>query len=279
MIKPNTYSWRNIKVANAFTASYNYRRSMDSHMMKNTEWGAVAYLSHSAYGSQTSVRINNNSVYITGYAATKEPTCEYTGVNEDCNKYESTNPGVDGTYTVNYNNPLSVGASTTGNYSGVYDMSGGAWEFVMGVMMNQSGVPVSGRNDKLHSNFIGPLTNPSDGTDKSKTTWTASDGGIPFPDSKYYDKYGYAEDDEHYNRRILGDATGEMCPFGSVTYGKEIRQVGSWHAGCSWFVYVSYPWFMRGAAYADGVNGSVFSFARTYGTYDNAVGFRIVLSF
>ena len=70
-------------------------------MMKNTEWGAVAYLSHSAYGSQTSVRINNNSAYITGYAAKKEPTCGYTATNEECNKYESTNPGADGSYTVN----------------------------------------------------------------------------------------------------------------------------------------------------------------------------------
>ena len=27
-----------------------YQRELDSHMMKNTEWGAVAYLSHSIYG-------------------------------------------------------------------------------------------------------------------------------------------------------------------------------------------------------------------------------------
>ena len=80
-IKPNVYSWRSIQPANAHLASYNYKRELDSHMMKNTEWGAVAYLQHSKYGSSTSVRINNNSAYITGYAAKNEPTCGFTGKN------------------------------------------------------------------------------------------------------------------------------------------------------------------------------------------------------
>ena len=88
IIKPNVYSWRGIQVSNAFWTSYNYKREYDSHMMKNTEWGAVAYLQHSQYGSHESVRINNNEAYITGYAAVNEPSCGYTGVNEECNKYE-----------------------------------------------------------------------------------------------------------------------------------------------------------------------------------------------
>ena len=33
--------------------------SSDSHMMNNREWGAVAYLSHSAYGINNEIRINN----------------------------------------------------------------------------------------------------------------------------------------------------------------------------------------------------------------------------
>ena len=147
MVKPNVYSWRGIQVANAHLNSYNYLRSMNSHMMKNTEWGAVAYLSHSVYGIQNNIRINNNESYITGYAATKEPTCGFTKTNEECNRYETTLPGTDGVYTMNYSNPESMVASTTGNYSGIYDMSGGSWEYVMGVMMDHSGNLVSGRND------------------------------------------------------------------------------------------------------------------------------------
>ena len=123
VVKPNVYSWRGIQVANAFYTSYDYKRDLDSHMMKNTEWGAVAYLQHSAYGSQTSVRINNNSAYITGYQANNEPTCGYTGTNEECNRYCNDN-------TCNTAYPNSALASTTGNISGIYDMSGGSilWE-------------------------------------------------------------------------------------------------------------------------------------------------------
>ena len=50
VIKPSVYSWRNINVSNAFYTSYNYKRDLESHMMKNTEWGAVAYLTQSKYG-------------------------------------------------------------------------------------------------------------------------------------------------------------------------------------------------------------------------------------
>ena len=133
IIKPNVYSWRNITVGNMFKNSYDYQRELDSHMMKNTEWGSVAYLQHSAYGSQASVRINNNSSYITGYAATEEPTLGYAGGTSTAgNRIESTALGVDATYSVNYLNSKSLVASTTNNYSGIYDMSGGAWEYVMG---------------------------------------------------------------------------------------------------------------------------------------------------
>jgi len=247
-------------------------------MMKNTEWGAVAYLSHSAYGSQTSVRINNNSSYITGYAAKSEPTCGFTDSSELCNKHEITALGVDGNYTVNYTNPLSVGASTTGNYSGVYDMSGGTWEYVMGVIMDQNGKPVSGRNDKENSGFIGTLTYPNDGTNKSKTSWTEADGGIPFPDSKYYDSYVYLENDKDYSRRILGDATGEMGPFKSITYGKQTRQIGSWYQDESWFVYRLNPWFIRGTAHSHGTGGGVFAFYPEFGGARTWFSFRIVLT-
>ncbi len=58
IIKPNVYSWRGIQVAKAYTVGLHYEERLNSHMMKNTEWGAVAYLQHSKYGSHTSVRIN-----------------------------------------------------------------------------------------------------------------------------------------------------------------------------------------------------------------------------
>ena len=89
----------------------------DSHMMKNIEWGAVAYLKQSIYGlGITDIGINSNSSYYTG--------------------------GGSGTsYKTN------IGQSTTGNITGVYDMSGGAYEYVMGnygKTKGSSGLTVSG---------------------------------------------------------------------------------------------------------------------------------------
>ncbi len=50
---------------------YGISTTMDTHMIKNSEWGAVAYLSHSKYGTCTDgtcseVNINNSSSYYTG---------------------------------------------------------------------------------------------------------------------------------------------------------------------------------------------------------------------
>ncbi len=97
-IKPNVTSWRNIQVGNAFYTSYYYKREVDSHMMKNSEWGAASYLQHSKYGSEVSVRFNNNSNFIAGYASVNEPTCGYTDDNRACNKYGTTSD-----ITVSYN--------------------------------------------------------------------------------------------------------------------------------------------------------------------------------
>ena len=109
VIKPNMYSWRAIPVGRCFKNSYTYQRDLDSHMAKNTEWGAIAYLHHSDYGSATSLRLNNNSNYVTGYSATEEPTKGSNGGTSIAgNRVQARSPGVDGTYSINYFNPSSV---------------------------------------------------------------------------------------------------------------------------------------------------------------------------
>jgi len=271
-VKPNVASWRSIQVANAFYTSYDYKRNLDSHMMKNTEWGAVAYLQHSAYGSRESVRINNNSSYITGYAAKNEPTCGYTGTNEDCNKYCD-----DGSCNQPYNTSVGYTASTTGNITGVYDMSGGSWEYVMGVMLDETGNPASGKNSTNHSGFNGTLTCPTcDGDTSGKTSIT---NGYEWPETKYYDTYTYQlNNDQYYERRILGDATGEMGPFGVVTYLTQSRAIGSWYADNVYFVNSNGPWFLRGAWIDYGMDAGVFAFNWYYGSSWNDATYRVVLS-
>ena len=262
IIKPNTYSWRGIQVANAFYTSYDYQRNLDSHMMKNTEWGAVAYLQHSAYGSQVSVRINNNSSYATGYAANNEPTCGSTGgssiaCNTHCN---------DGTCNTSY--PNSVNASTTENITGIYDMSGSVGEYVMGVMMSSDKKVLSGRNSSSNSGFKGIYSEGGD-----------NDNGYDWPDKKYYDTYLYGTMLQ-LDRRILGDATGEVGPYGTAIYGSLNRTICSWHKNGVGFYENRSPWLMRGGVFSSGSEAGVFSIGGTAagGGVNSAVGFRLVLT-
>ena len=267
-IKPNIASWRNIQVANAFYTSYDYKRELESHMMNNTEWGEVAYLQHSSYGSQTSVRINNNSSYITGYQANNEPTCGYTATNEECNRYCN-----DGSCNTAY--PNSVLASTTGNISGIYDMSGGAWEYVMGIMLDQNGNPMSGRNSLYNSGFNGTFGCPTCDSDTSGLTSLTN--GYEWPEKKYYDTYAYSTSNQQYIRRILGDATGEMGPFASAKYLTQTRQISSWYADYAHFVDSGGPWFERGGDYPVGLGAGAFAFGNTYG-HASGSSFRVVLT-
>ena len=256
VIKPNVYSWRNITVGNIFKNSYDYQRDLDSHAMKNTEWGSVAYLQHSKYGSMTSVRINNNSAYITGYAGTEEPTLGYNnGTSIEGNRVESTDLGKDGTYTVNYLNQNSVIASTTNNYSGIYDMSGGAWEYVMGYTTGATTLGGSSTITSLYPNF--------------------------FSDSaylKYWDKYTTTVN-TNYNNRILGDAVGEMGPFGSAKDpDNNTRNKSSWYKNYADFVNNYNSWLARSGTWSHGIESGIFSFGLYTAGISTSFSYRIVLA-
>ena len=126
-IKGNTSALRQIEQYNMFLSirniSDNYGiNNADSHMIKNMEWGAVAYLTASKYGqSTTEVRKNNNSNYITGCGAK-----EHNGAAiANCE--------------IQYLKVTSYPQSTTGNIYGVFDMNGGSWEQSMGIMAGLDG--------------------------------------------------------------------------------------------------------------------------------------------
>ena len=262
--------------------------------MKNTEWGAVAYLSQSQYGSHESVRINNNSDYLTGYAAKNEPTTGYTGTNElcsenpeACNEYGGSEKGVDGEYNTNYFNKESVVASTTNNYTGVYDMSGGAWEYMMAGIDDNStgdghtGKLSAGRHNLYNSGFNGNLTCSQcndNGIEVNHEITEISDG-IDLPtDDRFFDKYNYSTSNTTYNRGFLGDATKEMGPFQSMTYETQSRLVGSWYNDESWLVSDGGPWVMRGSGCDRGSGAGVFAFIYDYGRARGSLGFRLVLA-
>ena len=239
IVKPNVYSWRNITVYNAFIASYNYKRDANSHMMKNTEWGAVAYLSHSKYGANKEVNINNNSSFKTGYSALLSTN-------------QQTYPGTYGdgaTFNQAYNTTTGYKATTTGNVSGIYDMAGGAHEYMASYISGKPGS--SGFTTATLANY----------------------------DAKYFDVYNASSSINSYQYKILGDATGEMGPFKSYLDGdNNSRWHNSWYGDGSDFVDSSYPWLYRGGDYNNGVLAGQFNFNRNTGGVNSNIGFRLVLS-
>ena len=180
IIKPNVSSWRNINVSNIYNVGlklsaegnrYGFSTTMNSHSMRNDEWGAVAYLSQSAYGKLGNVNFigtdkeiyqNKSNQFITGCSygspsnGNTDYGCQYT--YDDNTRDES---GVSG---------KGVGASSTGTIYGVYDMSGGAWEYVMGNYNDAVG----------NSGFSEPLTLESKYYNKytSNIASEACNGGV-----------------------------------------------------------------------------------------------------
>ena len=296
IIKPNAFSWRGIQVSKAYTIGRHYEETLNSHMMKNMEWGAVAYLQQSQYGSHASVRINNNSNHLTGYAAVHEPTTGYTGTNElcsnnadACNEYGGVDsPGSDGTYNTNYFNKASVVASTTGNYSGIYDMSGGALEHMMSGMDDNStgdghtGKLSSGRNNAANSGFNGKLvcSSCSFGDVGVNPNILEVTEGIDLPtDERFFDKYDYSTSSVSYNRGFLGDATKEMGPFQSMNYLSQSRNIGSWYNDEAWFLDTGSLWVLRGGVCTGGAGAGMFYLGFAAGFANGDRSFRLVLAF
>jgi len=129
---------------------YGYGNDVDTHLIKNSEWGAVAYLATSRYGKygnplysgEDRKVVKNNTVIddsIGNYSSHSFPPT-LTGCSADDN---TSSPETNITEAKGCKNPYhtTIGqrASTTGNIYGVYDMVGGSFEFTMG-NLNGKGV-------------------------------------------------------------------------------------------------------------------------------------------
>lgn len=69
--------------------------------------------------------------------------------------------------------------------------------------------------------------------------------------AKYLDVY-IGADTNSYNKRISGDATGEMGPFYTFMDGDGVNRYHSWYADDSNFINSTMPWFARGVALTTG---------------------------
>ncbi len=233
--------------------TYGITSNTDSHMMKNSEWGAAAYLSHSKYGANREIYINNSSSYYTGRSGgnvsgktpiNKTYTDQTSTVQENNYGYYTWDGYLlnYGTNTKSSTRDLTKVASTTGNITGIYDMSGGAWEYVMGYYSAAS------------------------------DTWGATSssnyaGFSSAPDSKYYDDYT--------TTNALTACNGGIC------YGHGLSEVSRWYSDYPYFVEAYFPWFIRGGSYGQGSGAGVFYFNDYFGDSHGSAavgGFRAVLS-
>ena len=271
VVKPNASSLRSQKVSSFFFASRSMEQTgnsfgfvsseVDTHMSKNNEWGAVAYLTQSIYGRCTNsttcseVYINNSSGYYTGRSGGAAGSTPINGTYTDqtsTTKYNTYGFYTYDDYLLNYNTNTKgkkakgkgTGASTTGTIYGIYDMSGGSGEYVMGVLADPSGKPRSGTDSSSNSGFTGMVY---DGT-----TYT----GIAFPDSKYYNLY-----------------------TGTSYIGHALTETKYWYDDNALFVGSYDPWFNRGVAYHYGADAGVFAFDNHFsGTSNASFSSRITIS-
>ena len=229
-ILPNVTSLRLNNISNMWYASRSMEQSnnvfgisnSDSHMMKNREWGAAAYLSHSKYGINTEIRINNNNACTTGCGAA---TANASGSANCDNSY--------GTVT-------SYPQSTTGNISGIFDMSGGVYEYVMG-------------------NY-GNTTSSSGFT----ADWFTSN-------SKYYDLYDSSIFTGNYSTNYSFCSLSTCC-------GNALNETKNWYSDGANFVNSSTPWFYRGGYYLIASGAGAFYAADYNGISVSIHSFRGVLA-
>ena len=218
----------------------NDNNNIDIHMQKNMEWGAVVYLTYSKYGkygnslyTETNKRVYKNNWFQSANSVYTYKT-GYSGYSYNAS-YSTTN-------TVLYNDLTDLGsgkgykgagASTTGTVYGIYDMNGGAFDYVMGNEVNTSGSFYS-----------------------SSAEFTTS------PLAKYYDKYSYntsSSSQASITRGRLGDATKEVT--------KAFTSSGLWEGSYWYFPNSGDSWFLRGG----GANNSYY-YGITSSNYFNGYG-------
>ena len=260
-VKPGIASIRSKKVSNFYFMSRSMQENNastygfdenngDLHMMKNDEWGAVAYLSQSRYGkygnseytgANKEVYINNDSNYITGHSG-GSPSASSSAISYVYNDMTNLESG---------KGQAGPGASTTGNITGIYDMSGGAYEYVMGVLEYDA------QEEDEHS---GQIVAGSSGFRGLNSSGSSTTGSYDLPNEKYYNKYKSANP----TSSTWSSAKPESACNGGVCYGHALSETSSWYGDYATFVIRSYPWFLRGGSYSDAAGAGVFH------VYDNS---------
>ncbi len=255
IIKPNVYSWRNIRVSTLDLVSRRMTESgnvfgfgqstYDSHAMKNSEWALISYLTQSKYGKygnslysgeNKEVYMNTYSGFMTGCSSglSSAATTSTCGNAYDVMIDQGGGQGYAG-----------AGASSTGNITGIYDLNGGAWEYTMGVLNK-----MSGNTEDRNSGYTGQLTN-------------GSIQGRSWPADKYYDLYTSNDP-----KTACGD---NPCK------GHALNETAGWYGNNTNMVNVTSSWSVRGGGHNFVAVTGVFYYDGYYGSVNDYGSFRQVL--
>ena len=253
-----------------------------SHMLKNSEWGAITYLAHSKYGAGINTsytrdtNVSKNGAYpsssadadgtssrygITGCGPVSAGSTSYydEGTPLSADVIESTT-ACSTDITKAYNGSTGVLASTTNTIYGIYDTAGGAAEYVMGnktTSDTQSGGSTSYMKTPAQPPYV-DLYKSSSGFG-TKPSWSSGS-------SEYY-----------YNYDICTFETcGGTATYETTTVQSVSSNIQSWGGTNSLFVYFINPWFYRGNA-SGNIFTSPFSSLRSNGDVNTTNGSRAAL--
>ncbi|MEG0873233.1 MAG: hypothetical protein RSE00_05670 [Clostridia bacterium] len=233
-IVPNEISWRAISHKKMFdncilmqgdSNVYGWSTN-NAHMMKNNEWGAIAYFTHSKFGrNATEVTINNNSKYITGMAG---DSISAMPSEETINKYDT---------------KKGMLASTTGNIYGVYDMNGGAFEYTAAFLRGYTTTGLVWTVDQINSNQkYFDLYEPSGENSNAQENYIKNE------------KLSVQKGDAIYETSFRG-----------MLENLEMLDHSSWFEDSSYFADLNFPVLPRGGDFRGGVISGIFFYSNSRG--------------
>ena len=258
-----------------------------SHMLKNSEWGAITYLAHSKYGAgiNTSYTRKSNVSHngarpsssadadgtssrygITGCGPVSAGSTSYydEGTPLSADVIESTT-ACSTDITKAYNGSTGVLASTTNTIYGIYDTVGGASEYVMGNRTTNATQTTSSSRyyfkTPAKSPYVDLYTATPNGLFGTKPSWSGA------KDREEY-WYNYAV--------CTFETCGGTATYETTTVQSVYRYYQSWGGTFSYFVSSSSPWFHRGGDSSDSYE-SPFYTSGNNGDYDVFFGSRVAL--
>ena len=283
VFQPTTYSMNYInhndayniaKALNANGNPYGFNGAADSHLMKNSEWGAIAYLSKSQYGlGSTDITVNNislhnstESVYAVTGCTSNSTTSEQKATTIETISGTTGNIASGGVYT--WDQKTGTTASSTGTIYGIYDLSGGVWERTTGYVANENeNLSTYGRSIAYDGNNLKTIS----------TKYTTV-----YPHNSETDKTGITDDvNDSTNLNI---ASNNNYALNTLIYGDAIREMStagtgnnSWYNDASNFIGLYSPFTFRGGRYLNDASAGLFSFGCGNGSSECGSGFRAVV--